>query len=52
MFLVFLDNFDILILKLIIFIKKILFNIFLNKKYFKKQPNNVTTKLNWQSFVF
>jgi len=52
MFLMFLDNFDVLILKLIIFIKKILFNIFLNKKYFKKQPNNVTTKLNWQSFVF
>ena len=44
MFLMFLDNFDALILKLIIFIKKILFNIFLNKKYFKKQPNNVTIK--------
>ena len=40
MFLIFLDNFDVLILKLIIFIKKILFNIFLNKKYFKKQPYN------------
>jgi len=34
-FLVFLNYFDILISK-IIFLKKILFNIFLNKKYFKK----------------
>jgi hypothetical protein len=52
MFLVFLDNFDALILKLIIFIKKILFNIFLNKKYFKNNLTTLQSKLNWQSFVF
>ena len=45
MFLVFLYNFDALILKLIIFIKKILFNIFLNKKYFKKQLITIKAKL-------
>jgi len=41
--LVFLDHFDALILKIIFFLKKYYFNIFLNKKHFEKQSPSKQT---------